>query len=36
MIEKPPKSLLRRVGRAITDYTMIEHNDRVLLGSIMV
>jgi tRNA(Ile)-lysidine synthase TilS/MesJ len=32
MIKKPPKSLLRRVGRAITDYAMIKHNDRVLLG----
>jgi len=32
MIEKPPKSLLRRVGRAITDYAMIKDNDRVLLG----
>jgi tRNA(Ile)-lysidine synthase TilS/MesJ len=29
---KPPKLLLRRVGRAIGDYTMINAGDRVLLG----
>ncbi|ALG67034.1 ATP-binding protein [Beggiatoa leptomitoformis] len=29
---KPPKSLLRCVGRAIGDYAMIKANDRVLLG----
>lgn len=29
---KPPKSLLRAVGRAIADYTMIQAGDRVLLG----
>ncbi|OQW94643.1 MAG: tRNA 2-thiocytidine(32) synthetase TtcA [Beggiatoa sp. IS2] len=28
----PPKSLLRCVGRAITDYAMIQTGDRVLLG----
>ncbi|MCK5522761.1 MAG: tRNA 2-thiocytidine biosynthesis protein TtcA [Thiomargarita sp.] len=32
MIKKIPKSLLRHVGRAIADYTMIKHNDYVLLG----
>jgi len=31
-IQKPPKSLLRCVGRAITDYAMIEDGDRILLG----
>jgi tRNA 2-thiocytidine biosynthesis protein TtcA len=31
-IKKPPKLLLRRVGRAITDYEMIENGDKVLLG----
>ena len=29
---KPPKSLLRKVGRAIADYSMIREGDRVLLG----
>jgi len=29
---KPPKSLLRKVGRAIVDYAMIRENDRILLG----
>ncbi len=29
---KPPKSLLRKVGRAIADYAMIRHGDRILLG----
>ena len=29
---KPPKSLLRQVGRAIADYDMIRDGDRVLLG----
>jgi len=29
---KPPKSLLRKVGRAIADYRMIREGDRVLLG----
>jgi len=29
---KPPKSLLRQVGRAIADYRMINAGDRVLLG----
>ena len=29
---KPPKSLLRQVGRAIADYRMIEEGDRILLG----
>jgi len=29
---KPPKSLLRRVGRAIADYDMIRDGDRILLG----
>ena len=29
---KPPKSLLRKVGRAIADYTMIREGDRILLG----
>ncbi len=29
---KPPKSLLRKVGRAIGDYTMIRPGDRILLG----
>ncbi len=30
--DKPPKSLLRKVGRAIADYGMIRDGDRVLLG----
>ena len=29
---KPPKSLLRLVGKAIADYAMIKANDRILLG----
>ncbi len=29
---KPPKSLLRHVGRAIADYNMIRDGDRLLLG----
>jgi tRNA 2-thiocytidine biosynthesis protein TtcA len=29
---KPPKSLLRKVGRAIADYRMIREGDRILLG----
>ena len=29
---KPPKSLLRKVGRAIADYDMIRDGDRILLG----
>ncbi len=29
---KPPKSLLRKVGRAIADYDMIREGDRLLLG----
>jgi tRNA 2-thiocytidine biosynthesis protein TtcA len=29
---KPPKSLLRLVGRAIADYAMVRHGDRILLG----
>ncbi len=29
---KPPKALLRPVGRAIADYAMISEGDRVLLG----
>lgn len=29
---KPPKSLLRKVGKAIADYRMIRDRDRVLLG----
>ena len=28
----PPKSLLRKVGRAIADYAMIREGDRILLG----
>ncbi len=31
-IQKPPKSLLRKVGQAIADYSMIRDGDRVLLG----
>ena len=31
-IIKPPKSLLRKVGRAIADYDMIREGDRILLG----
>jgi tRNA 2-thiocytidine biosynthesis protein TtcA len=29
---KPPKSILRQVGRAIADYDMIRDGDRILLG----
>ena len=29
---RPPKSLLRKVGRAIADYRMIRDGDRILLG----
>jgi tRNA(Ile)-lysidine synthase TilS/MesJ len=29
---KPPKSLLRKVGRAIADYDLIRDGDRILLG----
>jgi len=29
---KPPKSLLRKVGRAIADFNMIRDGDRILLG----
>ncbi|MEN8174113.1 MAG: ATP-binding protein, partial [Pseudomonadota bacterium] len=29
---KPPKSLLRKVGRAIADFDMIREGDRILLG----
>ncbi len=29
---RPPKSLLRKVGRAIADYDMIREGDRLLLG----
>ncbi len=32
LVVKPPKSLLRKVGRAIADYEMIRAGDRVLLG----
>ena len=32
IIHKPPKSLLRRVGRAIADFSMIRDQDRILLG----
>ncbi len=31
-IHTPPKSLLRKVGRAIADYRMIRDGDRILLG----
>jgi tRNA(Ile)-lysidine synthase TilS/MesJ len=31
-MSKPPKSLLRKVGRAIADYGMIVDGDRILLG----
>jgi tRNA(Ile)-lysidine synthase TilS/MesJ len=31
-VAKPPKSLLRQVGRAIADYRMIRDGDRILLG----
>ena len=29
---KPPKSLMRKIGRAIVDYAMIQEGDRILLG----
>jgi tRNA(Ile)-lysidine synthase TilS/MesJ len=29
---KPPKALLRKVGKAIADYAMIQEGDRILLG----
>lgn len=32
LIFKPPKNLLRPVGRAIADFEMINANDRILLG----
>ena len=32
MGRKPPKSLLRKVGRAIADFDMIREGDRILLG----
>ena len=32
MPAKPPKSLLRKVGRAIADFAMIRDGDRLLLG----
>ncbi len=32
MSQKPPKSLLRKVGRAIADFDMIREGDRILLG----
>ncbi len=31
-LQKPSKLILRRVGRAIADYTMIKDKDRILLG----
>ncbi len=31
-LQKPPKSLLRHVGRAIADFGMIRDGDRILLG----
>ncbi|HHB92564.1 MAG TPA: tRNA 2-thiocytidine biosynthesis protein TtcA, partial [Thioploca sp.] len=31
-LKKPPKLILRRVGRAIVDYAMIKDKDRILLG----
>lgn len=31
-MRKPPKSLLRQVGRAIADFDMIREGDRILLG----
>jgi tRNA(Ile)-lysidine synthase TilS/MesJ len=32
VLPKPPKALLRKVGRAIADYAMIRPGDRILLG----
>lgn len=32
LFKKPPKSILRKVGRAIVDYEMIKDGDRLLLG----
>jgi tRNA 2-thiocytidine biosynthesis protein TtcA len=32
VLPRPPKSLLRKVGRAIADYAMIRPGDRILLG----
>lgn len=32
MYPKPPKALLRKVGRAIADFNMIRDQDRILLG----
>lgn len=29
---RPPKSLMRPIGRAISDFDMIRHGDRILLG----
>ncbi|MES9927111.1 MAG: tRNA 2-thiocytidine biosynthesis protein TtcA, partial [Candidatus Thiodiazotropha sp. 6PDIVS] len=29
---KPPKSIMRKVGKAIADYDMIREGDRILLG----
>ena len=29
---KPPKSLLRKVGKAISEYRLIREGDRILLG----
>jgi len=31
-IVKPAKSLLRQVGRAVADYSMIQDGDRIMLG----
>lgn len=31
-LKKPPKLLLRRIGRAIADYAMIKNGDNILLG----
>ncbi|MCW8888617.1 MAG: tRNA 2-thiocytidine biosynthesis protein TtcA, partial [Gammaproteobacteria bacterium] len=31
-IERPPKALMRPIGRAISDYKMIKDGDRILLG----
>lgn len=32
LTDAPPKALLRKVGRAIADYSMITDDDRILLG----